>query len=60
MDELAKLFCVGFLGFYSLVLLAVVLPPLIRHVRRNVPNRRQARPAETLNTPAVREPQQSS
>lgn len=39
MDTFAEVFCLSFLGFYSLLLLALVVAPLFRYGRLNVLNR---------------------
>ncbi len=61
MDTFGELFCLGFLGFYSLLLLALVVAPLFRYGRFNVLNRRkQTGLARSLKPPPVNEPRRSA
>ncbi len=57
MDTFAELFCLSFLGFYSLLLLALLVAPLFRYGWFNVLNgRRQTSLIRTVKAPPFREP----
>ncbi len=48
MDTFAEVFCLSVLAFYSLILLALVVPPLIRYGRFNVLNPKQTNSTRTV------------